>query len=151
MAHIFYTFVLSQANGALTQNAAGSRKLTCSPSTWVSLFKANSQRIKSLPTIRVCPDLFRHFLRRRSLYPGSHHASVHYCSHERRDGSIFFTSLRAEIDKGKDSALSQVQREGLRSMLISRDEIITLLARSDPASADRLSDLYVSYRKSMSR
>jgi hypothetical protein len=69
----------------------------------------------------------------------------------RQDGSIFFTSLRAEIDKGKDSALSQVQREGLQSMLISRDEIITLLARSDPASADRLSDLYVSYRKSMSR
>jgi len=30
-----------------------------------------------------------------------------------------------------------------------RDEIITLLARSDPASADRLSDLYVSYRKNM--
>jgi hypothetical protein len=28
-----------------------------------------------------------------------------------------------------------------------RDEIITLLARNDPASADRLSDLYASYRK----
>ena len=30
--------------------------------------------------------------------------------------------------------------------LNQRDDVITLLARSDPASADRLSDLYVSYR-----
>jgi hypothetical protein len=30
-----------------------------------------------------------------------------------------------------------------------RDNLITLLARSDPASADRLSDLYLSYQKAM--
>ena len=36
-----------------------------------------------------------------------------------------------------------------RTAASQRDEIITLLARSDPAAADRLSDLYVSYRQAM--
>jgi hypothetical protein len=69
----------------------------------------------------------------------------------RQAASSFFTLLRAEIDKGNDSALSQKQREGLQPVLTPRDEIITLLSRSDPASADRLSDLYVSYRTIMKR
>jgi len=69
----------------------------------------------------------------------------------RQTASNFFTSLRAETDRGNDSSLSQTKREGLKPMLNLRDEIITLLARSDPASADRLSDLYVSYRKIMKR
>jgi hypothetical protein len=33
--------------------------------------------------------------------------------------------------------------------LAQRDELITLLARSDPASADRLTNLYVAYEKAM--
>ena len=37
----------------------------------------------------------------------------------------------------------------MQPVFAGRDEIITLLARSDPASADRLSDLYVAYRKIM--
>jgi hypothetical protein len=69
----------------------------------------------------------------------------------RQAASNFFTSLRAETDRGDDSALSQSQREGLQPLFTGRDEIITVLARSDPASADRLSDLYVSYRKIMNR
>lgn len=69
----------------------------------------------------------------------------------RQAASNFFTSLRAEIDRGNDSAFSQAQREGLQPVFSGRDEIITLLARSEPASADRLSDLYVSYRKVMNR
>jgi uncharacterized protein with PIN domain len=64
--------------------------------------------------------------------------------------SQFFTSLRAEIDKGDSSALAQTQRAGLQPLFAGRDEIITLLARSDPASADRLSDLYMAYRKTLS-
>jgi hypothetical protein len=43
----------------------------------------------------------------------------------RQSASDFFTSLRAEIDN--------------------------LISRSDPASADRLSDLYVSYRRIMKK
>jgi hypothetical protein len=69
----------------------------------------------------------------------------------RQSASKFFTSLRVEIDKRSDSALSQTQREGLRPVFASRDGIITLISRSDPASADRLSDLYVSYSKIMTK
>ena len=63
--------------------------------------------------------------------------------------SKFFTSLRAEIDKGDASYFTQAQRAGVQPLFAGRDEIITLLARSDPASADRLSDLYVAYRKAV--
>jgi hypothetical protein len=64
----------------------------------------------------------------------------------RQAASQFFTSLSAEIDKGNASDFTQAQREGMQPLLTKRDDIITLLARSDPASADRLSDLFVSYR-----
>jgi hypothetical protein len=67
----------------------------------------------------------------------------------RQSASQFFTSLRAEIDKGDASGFTQAQRTGLQSLFAGRDEIITLLARSDPASADRLSDMYVAYRKAL--
>jgi hypothetical protein len=63
--------------------------------------------------------------------------------------SQFFTSLRAEIDKGETSNFTEAQRAGVQPLFAGRDEIITLLARSDPASADRLSDLYVAYRKAV--
>jgi len=69
----------------------------------------------------------------------------------RQAASNFFTSLRAETDRGNDSALSPAQREGVQPVFAGRDETITLLARGDPASADRLSDLYVAYRKIMNR
>ena len=67
----------------------------------------------------------------------------------RQAASQFFTSLRAEIDKGDASNFTKTQREGMQPLFAGRDEVITLLARSDPASADRLSDLYVAYRKIM--
>jgi hypothetical protein len=67
----------------------------------------------------------------------------------RQAASQFFTSLRAEIDKGNASNFTQAQREGMQTLFAGRDELITLLARSDPASADRLSDLFVAYRKVM--
>jgi hypothetical protein len=67
----------------------------------------------------------------------------------RQAASDFFTALRAETDRENDSALSPAQRAGVQPLYTQRDEIITLLARGDPASADRLSDLYVSYRKIM--
>lgn len=67
----------------------------------------------------------------------------------RQSVSQFFTSLRAEIDKGDTSGFTQAQRAGVQPLFDGRDEIITLLARSDPASADRLADLYVAYRKAV--
>ena len=68
----------------------------------------------------------------------------------RQAASQFFTSLRAELDKADASSFTQAQRQGIQPLLAGRDEIITLLARSDPACADRLTDLYVAFRKSVS-
>jgi len=60
--------------------------------------------------------------------------------------SRFFTSLSAERDS---SNYTEAQRNSLQPLFASRDELITLLARNDPASADKLSDLFVAYRKTM--
>lgn len=64
--------------------------------------------------------------------------------------SNFFISLREQVDVMQDSGdLTSAQRDGLRPLLNQRDDIITLLARSDPASADRLVEMYVAFRKAM--
>lgn len=63
--------------------------------------------------------------------------------------SNFFTSLREQIDLQDSADLTSQQREGLRPLLNQRDDLITLLARSDPASADRLTEMYVSFRKAL--
>jgi len=68
----------------------------------------------------------------------------------RQAASQFFTDLRAEVDKAGASPLTQPQREGVLPLFAQRDELITLLARNDPAAADRLSDLHASYRKIVS-
>jgi len=66
----------------------------------------------------------------------------------RQMASDFFTTLRTEIDNYTDaSTLTPSQRDRVRPLLDGRDDIITLLSRSDPAAAERLSDLYVSYRQ----
>jgi hypothetical protein len=65
----------------------------------------------------------------------------------RQAASQFYTSLSGEVNKGDASNFTKTQREGMQSLFAGRDEVITLLARSDPASADRLTDLYVAYRK----
>jgi hypothetical protein len=63
----------------------------------------------------------------------------------RQSASDFFTNVRHQVDLGAASSFSQPQREKLSGLLVQRDDIITLLARSDPAAADRLSDFYVKY------
>ncbi len=65
----------------------------------------------------------------------------------RQAASDFFTYVRAETDSEAASAFSPAQRDLVLPLLTRRDEIITLLARGDPASADMLSDLYVAYCK----
>ncbi len=67
----------------------------------------------------------------------------------RKAMSDFFTTLSSEVDLGEQSVLGQTQRDAVRPLLAQRDEIITLLARSDPAAADRLSNLDSSYRKAI--
>lgn len=64
--------------------------------------------------------------------------------------SSFFTSLREQVDLGSQpSDLTSAQKESLRPLLNQRDDLITLLARSDPAAADRLAEMYMSFRKGM--
>jgi hypothetical protein len=65
----------------------------------------------------------------------------------RQAASEFFTNLQVEIDQGTGSVFNESQRASLRSLFETRDDAITLLARSDPAAADRLVDLYVKYRQ----
>ena len=65
--------------------------------------------------------------------------------------SGFFTSARVEANKGGDSAFSQVQKDGVELVFTRRDELISLLARNDPAATERLSDLYVTFRELMSK
>jgi biopolymer transport protein ExbB/TolQ len=69
----------------------------------------------------------------------------------RQSASSFFTSLQAEASKGVDSSLSQAQKSRVEPLFTRRDEIISLLARNDPAAAGQLSDLYVSFREIMSK
>ncbi len=67
----------------------------------------------------------------------------------RQKASDFFTELRAQTDGAESSALDRPQREALAPLLDERDETITLLARSDPAAADRLADMYASFRRKL--
>jgi hypothetical protein len=67
----------------------------------------------------------------------------------RQTASDFFTSLRSQIDRGPKSDLTGAQREKLSALLSQRDDVITLLARSDPAAIQRLSEIYASYQEAM--
>lgn len=61
--------------------------------------------------------------------------------------SDFYTNLRRQVDGNNASLFTPAQREGLRSLLVQRDELITLLARRDPAATDRLYNVYATYNK----
>lgn len=70
----------------------------------------------------------------------------------RQTASDFFTALRTQIDAEDDEAsvFSSAQRESLKPLLHERDDIITLLARSDPAATERLTRIYLTYRQAVS-
>jgi hypothetical protein len=65
----------------------------------------------------------------------------------RQTASEFYTSLRHQIDAGDSSIFTASQREKLKALLAERDDVITLLARSDPASVERLFSVYSTYKK----
>lgn len=67
----------------------------------------------------------------------------------RQAASEFFTKLRTELDRGRDSIFMEAQQNALRPILDPRDDTITLLARGDPASADRLTEIYNKYREAI--
>ncbi len=61
--------------------------------------------------------------------------------------SDFYANLRGQIDAGNASVFTPLQREELRTLLDERDDLITLLARSDTTAANRLFAIYSSYNK----
>ena len=65
----------------------------------------------------------------------------------RQKTSDFYTRLDAQIQSGESSAYSSVQNESLKAAFSNRDLIITLLAQRDPASVERLTDIYLTYQK----
>lgn len=65
--------------------------------------------------------------------------------------ATFFTLVQAETERGFGSALPASATEGLKPMLERRDDLITLLARGDPASAERLAAAYAGHRKSLGK
>ena len=111
--------------------------------TWLKLRDQTAQREKAehaLTSTRLVKDLGSAAIdARRGHYEPA-----------RLEASAFLTAARFEIDAGDKSALTREQRDALGPLLAPRDELITLLARSDPASADRLSTLYVAVRKTLS-
>jgi hypothetical protein len=62
----------------------------------------------------------------------------------RNAASDFFTDLRAEVDR-EESGFNRRQHKAVKAILTQRDEVITLLARSDAAAVERLTDLYLNY------
>ena len=66
----------------------------------------------------------------------------------RAAASTFYTDLRTELER-VDSDLPPQSRQALQALLAERDQLITLLARGDPASAERLAQTYISYRETV--
>ncbi len=67
----------------------------------------------------------------------------------RWSASEFFQAIQQEINVPATADLSNAQSEQLAPLLGQRDEIITLLARADPAAAERLTQIYVVTRKAL--
>lgn len=67
----------------------------------------------------------------------------------RQKTSDFYTRLDAQIQSGESSAYSNVQNESLKAVFTNRDAIITLLAQRDPASVERLTDIYLIYTRAV--
>lgn len=63
--------------------------------------------------------------------------------------SDFYNDLRAELNRESDSAITATGRASLQALLAEQNEMITLLARSDPSAADRLSNLYVAFARAV--
>lgn len=64
----------------------------------------------------------------------------------REAASSFYTDLRTELERDP-SGFTPRQREMMPPLLAERDQLITLLARADPAVAERLAEAYVSFRQ----
>jgi hypothetical protein len=69
----------------------------------------------------------------------------------RQGMTSFFNLLTAELDRGSASALPAGAPGKLQPLLAQRDDLITLLARGDPAAGERLANAYVSFQKAIGK
>jgi hypothetical protein len=61
----------------------------------------------------------------------------------------FFSLVTTELDRGVGTALPPAAAADFQPLLTERDDLITLLARGDPASAERLANAYAGFRKTI--
>ncbi|HJU53660.1 MAG TPA: hypothetical protein VJ715_03775 [Pyrinomonadaceae bacterium] len=107
---------------------------------WLTARSRASARDQALRELRLC---------RTQTFIATAALDTRRAEYERarQAASDFFTDLRAEIDRQEDKVLTDQQRGQLQPIMAQRDEVITLLARSDPAAADRLLSIYFDYLK----
>jgi hypothetical protein len=65
--------------------------------------------------------------------------------------SRFYSDARLAVDSRGDATVTNAQLSYLQSVLADRDAVITLLARGDPAGAERLTTMYVAHRAAFPR
>ncbi|MGI9036236.1 MAG: hypothetical protein ACR2GD_09385 [Pyrinomonadaceae bacterium] len=104
---------------------------------WISTRNYESERDAAIKTLR--PSVLQNNLATAAL-----NAQRGDYEQARQQTSDFFTALRAEVDR-QESAFDAQQRAAAQPILAQRDDLITLLARGDAASAGRLSDLYFAF------
>ena len=110
---------------------------------WLKARSATNERDAARRELRLCK--LQSMLAGATLYARRGEYEV-----ARQATSDLFTALYNQVNAtGGESDLTKQQRDSLRPLMNDRDNLITLLARGDPASADRLSDLYASYQKTM--
>ena len=63
------------------------------------------------------------------------------------EASEFYSRAAARLDPAASRPPAEVST--LQSLMTDRDAVIALLARSDPAGADRLAAMYIAYRAGM--
>jgi hypothetical protein len=64
----------------------------------------------------------------------------------RRAASTFYASLQAEIER-PDSGFAAASRAAVQALVAERNPMMALLARRDPAVAERLATTYILYRQ----
>jgi hypothetical protein len=67
----------------------------------------------------------------------------------RQTASEFFNFLTEEVRKAGGSSFNPAQQANLEALLKERNDLITLLPRSDLASAERLADIHVAFPKAL--
>lgn len=67
----------------------------------------------------------------------------------RKGSSDFFTRLRTEEETGDEGFLTEQERAKVKPIFDARDTVITMLAQRDPASLERLTNIYATYMQAL--